>query len=314
MGLGSKNLVLDDALIKERICGWKKEPDERKFRIILEMLSPMIYEYPVRVFNRDEDTSGFFFEYVQGKLGPLLEKYDAQEARFSTWLFVVLRNLYFNWIRSLKKKEVLKTVPMKTPSQDTDLEIDWGDVRQYETWNQKENESEPEDSDSPSRVVGRIINSLHPQHQLLLSVLYGEIDLEALFKNRTAKNKKSSLKDVMERYAQAKAEIQRKNKLSLEKLRFYNKEIQNLQVKEHELQSRSREIPEDKIALEEIRKEIKLKKGYRVKIEDCLRRANLNIPYGIAAEILGWSEGKVKKIAHIIRNRIKSEFLKKEKS
>jgi RNA polymerase sigma factor (sigma-70 family) len=310
MGYGSKRLELDDALIKEEISGWRSSPDERKYRRIMEMLSPLIYEYPVRVFNANEDSSGNFFEYVFERLSQLLMKYDAQATRFTTWFFIVLRNLYFNWLRSNRSKEGLRTIPIKIPSQDSETEIDLGDMKEYRTWHEKEQKNSVPDCPDPCQRITKIVQKLPPEHRLLLSVLYGDIDLEALFQNRGTKR---TPRDVMERYAAAKAEIHKKNRKTLEKIRLYRKEILDLQNMEMELQNKSRTLPDYRNALEEVRQKIKLKRDYKTKAEVSLGKSYLNIPYDIAAEIMGWSVAKVKKYSNIIKNRIRIEFLKKEK-
>jgi len=71
---------------------------------ILNLLSLYIYNFPRIVFCAPDDQCGEFYEYMIVRLRNILKIYRESDAKFITWLTVVLRNRYFNYLRGQKNK------------------------------------------------------------------------------------------------------------------------------------------------------------------------------------------------------------------
>jgi len=78
--------------------------DMQSYSVIVNLLSPYIYNYPRIVFSSDSDRCSEFYEYILIRLKKILTVYKESEAKFITWFTVVLRNRYLNYIREQKAK------------------------------------------------------------------------------------------------------------------------------------------------------------------------------------------------------------------
>lgn len=91
---------IDDLEIKNSILKYKEEDeDEVYYSLILEIISPFIYNYPHVVFHASEDICSDFYEYILLRFKTILNSYTISKAKFTTWLTVVLRNRYINFLR-----------------------------------------------------------------------------------------------------------------------------------------------------------------------------------------------------------------------
>ena len=91
---------LNDARIKERITRYRETGQERFWKDILDMVSPLIYNYPFKVRMHNEDDCSEFYCYILERLSSIISGYRITAARFTTWLFIVLRRRYYNWLKS----------------------------------------------------------------------------------------------------------------------------------------------------------------------------------------------------------------------
>ena len=89
---------IDDKQIKELIAKYQQSGEG--FEDIARILSDYIYNYPRLRFRQGEDVCGDFYLYFFERLEKALQKYSKQECLFITWLSVVLRRYYLNWVQS----------------------------------------------------------------------------------------------------------------------------------------------------------------------------------------------------------------------
>lgn len=92
------NLKIPDSDIKKWMYKYRSG-DRKSYYAILELISPYIYNYPRVVFNSSSDGCGEFYEYILSRLEKILDLYRESDAKFVTWLTVVLRNRYLNFVR-----------------------------------------------------------------------------------------------------------------------------------------------------------------------------------------------------------------------
>jgi len=97
---------IDDLKIKNEIAKYKMG-DGSKFAIIVEYITPYIYNYPRAVFHVSDDACSDFYEYILLNFESILKSYTISKVKFTTWLTIVLRNRYLNFIR---KKSNLNNV------------------------------------------------------------------------------------------------------------------------------------------------------------------------------------------------------------
>jgi DNA-directed RNA polymerase specialized sigma24 family protein len=92
---------IEDRVVKEAL-GRYRDGDDGRFHEVVEMISHYIYNYPRIVFGADRDVCGGFYEYVLARMKEILGGYRVTGAKFLTWLTVVLRNRYLNYLREAK--------------------------------------------------------------------------------------------------------------------------------------------------------------------------------------------------------------------
>ncbi len=98
---------LNDEKIKNLVKSYISE--EKNLDEIIEYLSLHIYNYPRIAFRAEDDACGEFYLYFCDRLPKILFNYRETKSKFITWLFVVLRNSYINWLNK-ENRQKLKTV------------------------------------------------------------------------------------------------------------------------------------------------------------------------------------------------------------
>ncbi|HOJ49807.1 MAG TPA: hypothetical protein PKW55_03245 [Spirochaetota bacterium] len=95
---------MDDKKIKSLIKEYKNK--KRDIKDILEIISDLIINFPKIGFsNFDEDLCSDFYLYVVERLPKIIENYNEKEsATFKTFLFLVLRRHYLNFIKKFKRE------------------------------------------------------------------------------------------------------------------------------------------------------------------------------------------------------------------
>ena len=95
---------IPDAKVKERVRSYQRG-DTDAFQKIVQLISRYIYNYPRVVFAADPDCCSEFYEYMLSRLRKVLNSYRETDAKFVTWLTVVLRSRYLNFIREKSSKD-----------------------------------------------------------------------------------------------------------------------------------------------------------------------------------------------------------------
>ncbi|MDW8305506.1 MAG: sigma-70 family RNA polymerase sigma factor [Leptospiraceae bacterium] len=74
---------------------------EEFLKKFFDLVSDEIYQFPIKIYNFDEDEAGDFYLYAfeQLKTGRKLLQYEGK-SRFFTWFFTVLRNLTIDFMRT----------------------------------------------------------------------------------------------------------------------------------------------------------------------------------------------------------------------
>lgn len=92
--------------------------DPAALQRFFEKYSEDIYNFPMRVFQLDEDAASDFFLYAFERLknGNRFRSFQGRSS-FRTWFYTVLRNLVIDWMRTIKE---LDTVPARASSSSED--------------------------------------------------------------------------------------------------------------------------------------------------------------------------------------------------
>jgi len=302
-------LDLDDQAIKSLIVQWKSEPSEKKLIRIRDMLSSLIYAYPARVFSRSEESCSGFFEYVAERLSNMLDKYEPQEARFTTWFFIVLRNHYFNWTKSEKRQNRIKEIPLNIQTDNPDEEMDLGDFQQHRHWHENMVSATVDQEEKRLMMIQRILKSLTAQQKLVVSLLFYHLDIEAL---QSVYKGKRKIMDVFKEYSRINMDMKEKRDALSVKIRMLSAEITELQYKERCLLNILPKPDDLEEKLQTIRKDLAKKRRFREDRTRDLTTQNLNMPYSWVGDVIGLPAVKVRKTMDKIRKVFMFHFEKNE--
>ena len=100
--------IIDDEQEIRTLISKIKEGDTTALQHFFELYSQDIYNFPIRVFNFNEDDAGDFFLFAFERLrdGRRMASF-AGGSKFRTWLYAVLRNLVIDWLRTKKDIEFI---------------------------------------------------------------------------------------------------------------------------------------------------------------------------------------------------------------
>ncbi len=303
--MGKKMLNIDDVKIKELICVWQTDRKEIFLDKIKENLVDLIYQYPARIFGKDENECSAFYEHICERIEGILEKYTALESRFSTWFFIVLRHQYFNWSKMERRKDRIHSIRMTTVGKNSEAEIDLSDDRQFHDWNGSERESITGCDDARENAVRDIFDRFRPEQKLVVSVLYYDLDVESL--SRIYQGKRDIM-DVFEQYSHFKHETAERRNVILTKFRNLNEKIPDLKWRLMSLEKSSLRSEDHEKKCAKLRRDILKCEEFRIRASGDLMRQGMNMPYDWVAEVLGWPETKVRKTMFYIKQRFLKYF------
>ncbi len=69
-------------------------------------MAEYIYNYPRLTHKESEDSCSEFFIYFIERLPKLLNRYKIKDTFFTTWLLLVIRRHYINWIKKTNREEI----------------------------------------------------------------------------------------------------------------------------------------------------------------------------------------------------------------
>lgn len=173
-------------------------PEEREIFLqeFFKLMSEDIYQFPIKIFQFDEDDAGDFFLYAfeQLKNGKKLTQYEGK-SRFYTWFFSVLRNLTIDFIRA-KKNPYQKIFFFK---QGTEFAKEFSSNSTFENWN------------SPDKNLylkfEEALQSLKLEQRVLFKLAYiGFFDINTEELNYLASLKKKPPAEVMQQILALKEE------------------------------------------------------------------------------------------------------------
>ncbi len=229
------NSKIDDSAIKLLVKEFQQGNTD--FAPVIEYLSTYIYNFPRIVFNASPDECSDFFEFIYAKLEKIIKNYTIQNAKFTTWLTVVLRTKYSSFKR---EKPYKKPLPI-----DNEQIIEIPDEKVIEDHIGKY-------TVIPDKFVEiqKIINKAPLKTRLALKLYYIDF-LEAADLKLISKTFKKNISSVIEDLRQAYSKLQKKNIKSKELEENITKTFQDLIYwKEKKRKYRESKIAEAKDATE----------------------------------------------------------------
>lgn len=279
-----------DLELKRIINEYNAAPDAVRFERIVEKLSGLVLNYPAKAHDRSEEDCSSFYEYMLERLPSILKSYKTGDARFTTWFMVVLRTRFLNWIRDSSSMDDASAhaVPVKKTVHGTQFEIDISDGIQYDKWRGCANDE--------SRGLPDILNTamklLAPERKTLLYLLYGEVNAESLLKLGLAPERCTELAN---KAARAGERIAERRADHLRRLSSINLKLALLRKKRTRL-SQNMTLPSQERGskLKTLDACIGKHKKNAIKTMREASGMKLNMPYNLAAEILGWNLSRIK--------------------
>lgn len=148
---------IDDQKIKELIGHYQKTGES--FSEIANLVAKYIYNFPQKRFSEGSETCSEFFLYFFERFDKLLMKYNERECRFTTWLVVVLRNHYLNWVKKNNRHVKMKVSYIE-------------DFLTHNSDEKQEMEISKEDQNKTKEEVLKTINNLPSKVKIALKLHY----------------------------------------------------------------------------------------------------------------------------------------------
>ncbi len=156
---------INDEKIKNIIARFKRG-EESLLSEILDEIALYVYNYPKAVYNACDDTCSDFYEYILSNFKRILKNYEIGRAKFSTWLTVVLRTRYLNFLKLHRRDDKNSEVSLDlTVKSNTGLYNLLGDTRSYSDVN----------SSKFDRLIDEIVSKLSDSMRFYFHAFYADI-------------------------------------------------------------------------------------------------------------------------------------------
>lgn len=260
-----------------------KEGDTTALKRFFDLYSQDIYNFPIRVFNLNEDDAGDFFLFAFERLrdGRRMASFVGG-SKFRTWLYAVLRNLVIDWLRSKREVELI-------PVERIEKEEDRPSAEAILT-----------ESESLHEILVKKLDQLTPLHKIIFKLVYVYyVDLSVNEVRFLQKEYRLSLERIVDFVSQIRTELAEKEEENLRKedsLTQIYLSLYRLKEKRDRLLSDKSKDPK-RIAEEREQLELTIEKKYatRNRILERKRKGLLvaRAPYRSVATFLGISEGSI---------------------
>lgn len=147
--------MIDDSKIKELIDQYQKT--EEGYDEIVIMISDFVYNYPRIKYQRNEDDCSDFYLYFFERFQNALNKYQVEDVLFVSWLMIVLKNHFINWIKKRSKEK--NTISLE-------------DMPAHINLAEKDSSNEEEIVESKKETIKEILNSLPKKVRVVMKLHY----------------------------------------------------------------------------------------------------------------------------------------------